>query len=1142
MSIKIYKDGEWQVFPGVGSPGKSAYQIAVENGYFGTEEEFNEALVDIPDVVDKIKEADNFPIEDSDNLITSGGVYKAIKNTTGSGLDIDLEARFDTVEEDIVNLRERVAVNTDDIEDLTDRWKDFIASGGSGGSGDYSCCDTLRSDLNDLENRVDIIEATGGSGSGVDVEALKDTFDNRYLIKVEDSEQNVNNDVVFHKNVDVKGGLTVDNVKSSNFHSNGFAGSGFGITSDGTDHTLEIDNLVVRKQAQFHELVINQISFTRGATVFSHAGATITAVEIYDDYYRCYYDNSNLKSGFVVGDLGRCQRFDNVVEGFNANAMNHYYWREVVGVGDDYFDLSRTNYDGESIPEEGDDVCQFGNINNSARQSAIVIDPQNGGSIEVYNEIGVANDSGSVFGLTDKNFIGMGTKDSKSYIYGYGDMYFGSRTDGHYIKFDPDTGKLIVNGSITIGDISDAPVGEATLSELLNELGDRIDQIDNKIDYYSGTESVVDGTLSFSNEWITNGEADDHVGDRYTCTADNSIWQFTKDGDNYIWIELDSISQEEVQTMITKALDGHKIIFTDTPETPYDVGDLWVTANYLKYCTKDRSESESFNESDWVLVSDSATNETLKNLESQINEIMNNNNDDDVNFYFDEDSEKELLNSTAENGDIFYAIDTTKAYEWDGTSWNEISEDHSIINVLKALSSTTAALKGKISCYRSDTQPESAEEGDLWFNTETNTLYVYNNGNWEEARDGSLDYLKELFPNYLDAGAVFSKLLAIKNGEAIVAGLYGGEKNDESYTVSELGNGDRYITFFAGAENNESNSWITEDGELKASTKIYSDGHLVTESFALNGGKVTISENDIVLGSDTTDGKITLGFDDDGKPILSYTDSENNNIWNLKEGGLGFTPGGGVEWPESGEFKYDSTNNVWTLGGDLLVTGGVSFYSTLGDYRISTIMDGIEVDGVTIDKNESGQLYVKNAGTSSGIDEDAVNALISNYAYSKSEVYTKDEVIAEIAKVNTGGSVDLSGFVTETKFPELFASNFNDSISGYLKSTDAENTYAKTADLSIDKWNTAYSWGNHLDAGYLTETNAADKYALKTDLSNYLKTDDAKTTYTTISDFEDFKTSISESFTSNNITATSSLVSNNGLTVNGKKLTCTGDV
>lgn len=337
---------------------------------------------------------------------------------------------------------------------------------------------------------------------------------------------------------------------------------------------------------------------------------------------------------------------------------------------------------------------------------------------------------------------------------------------------------------------------------------------------------------------------------------------------------------------------------------------------------------------------------------------------------------------------------------------------------------------------------------------------------------------------------------------------------------------------FAGANNIDSNATFA--------TSVFEDGTIITEG---EQGTITIRENDIFIDSKSSKGGIYLGFDDNGAPILSYKDSEDNNIWNLKEGGLGFTPIDGVEWPESGEFKYDANNNVWTLGGDLLVTGGVSFYSTLGDYKIGNIMDGINVDNTSIGINESNQLYVKNAG-SSGVDESAVVSIINSYGIFENTITEMQETINGLAG---GGEVDLTG---------------------YVKTSDFES-YKTTAALKTDL--ETYATKDSLN-NYIT-TEAANNYALKNDLEDYLIKGDAQSTYATISEFnmfksdvsntyatksdlnthvaafdehktafETFKTDISKNFDSDNITANSSLVSNNGLTVNNKKLTCTDGV
>ena len=53
---------------------------------------------------------------------------------------------------------------------------------------------------------------------------------------------------------------------------------------------------------------------------------------------------------------------------------------------------------------------------------------------------------------------------------------------------------------------------------------------------------------------------------------------------------------------------------------------------------------------------------------------------------------------------------------------------------------------------------------------------------------------------------------------------------------------------------------------------------------------------------------------------------------------------------------YDATNKYWKLEGDLLVTGGVTMYGSDSEFSPSTIMDGVNVDGVTIGKNANGAL------------------------------------------------------------------------------------------------------------------------------------------------------------------------------------------
>lgn len=134
MSVKIYDKAQnkWVIFPGsIGAPGRSAYElavqqgykgtldewlesikgadgrdaytIAVEGGYKGTEEEYNNALTIAPVAVDKINNADTTPTKDSTNLVLSGGVKDAIDS-----LNADFDTDLATINSSITNLSDEI--------------------------------------------------------------------------------------------------------------------------------------------------------------------------------------------------------------------------------------------------------------------------------------------------------------------------------------------------------------------------------------------------------------------------------------------------------------------------------------------------------------------------------------------------------------------------------------------------------------------------------------------------------------------------------------------------------------------------------------------------------------------------------------------------------------------------------------------------------------------------------------------------------------------------------------------------------------------------------------------------------------------------------------------------------------------------
>lgn len=111
---------------------------------------------------------------------------------------------------------------------------------------------------------------------------------------------------------------------------------------DGKSH-LYVDYLTARTRMFASSVEIRKVSYSGGTTIFSNAGSQIAKVSyIYDAAkekviaYKCYAvaDDGTTKTmnWWHVGMMALCQTF-NVKAGEDENLSNRYYWRLVVGVG-----------------------------------------------------------------------------------------------------------------------------------------------------------------------------------------------------------------------------------------------------------------------------------------------------------------------------------------------------------------------------------------------------------------------------------------------------------------------------------------------------------------------------------------------------------------------------------------------------------------------------------------------------------------------------------------------------------------------------------------------------------------------------------------------------------------------------------------
>ena len=444
-------------------------------------------------------------------------------------------------------------------------------------------------------------------------------------------------------------------IVSDDFRRGDFAGAGFGLYKDENGNAVcEADILKVRKEAVFNEAVINQVTFRTGATVFSNGGCEVTRIEERDDAFRCFYDNKDGRrfSGLVAGDQVRCQRYD-----ATQRVVIKYYWRLVTAVGEDYVDLSKTDADGSGVPAAGDQIAQFGNRTDRTRRSAIVLDPQSGGSVVVFAGI----DS---FTISRRNCVGMGVdpQSGESYLYGYGDMFFGDRDpdepDATFITFQQRAGearkRLHVQAAVTIGagstglgnlsewsgkqqeidaaqDTANSAAAAAaaaaraaqqaqdyldnTLPGELGEINKRLDGVvENWFQPYTPTRANDP-----AKSWLADGSAAQHQGDTFTNTQAyiddvttpdaGKSWRWVENGAGYYdWTPIadsDAVKALQAAAQAQDTADQKRRIFVVRPTTPYDVGDMWTQgeAGQIMRCVKARAAG-AFAAEDWAPAAD----------------------------------------------------------------------------------------------------------------------------------------------------------------------------------------------------------------------------------------------------------------------------------------------------------------------------------------------------------------------------------------------------------------------------------------------------------------------------------------------------------------------------------------------------------
>ena len=439
-------------------------------------------------------------------------------------------------------------------------------------------------------------------------------------------------------------------IKIGNYVSGGDIGGIFAVDGNGKTF-IETDFLKVRMKAYFETLEIINTGSIAGRQIIT-PGGSIKCIKVVDreeiinedgekeekvwNFYRCYFlaeqDGVKVENRFRKNDQALSQDF-NIKEGVYENVSNHYYWRLVVGVGDDYIDLSKTDADTKSdAPAIGDVICQLGHRDDKVpeRQNAMIFS-----AVDLYSPSLTMYAGINSYSYVNKDYISYGVDKTtnKAFMNVYGDTYIGDRNRTSYMEFK--TGKgLKIKGQLEVGstigngstiedaldkatqDAIDAATEDLTnyakeVTESLNNIQYQIDgQIESFFEKYSPTLTNKPAV-----DWTTEELKKQHANDTFTNIDTGESWKWVKDGTTWKWSVIEDTATLKALAAASKAqdtADGKRRVFVVKPTTEqaYDVGDLWVNATYGTTYHNDilraktaKKAGEAFNISHWELAS-----------------------------------------------------------------------------------------------------------------------------------------------------------------------------------------------------------------------------------------------------------------------------------------------------------------------------------------------------------------------------------------------------------------------------------------------------------------------------------------------------------------------------------------------------------
>ena len=326
-------------------------------------------------------------------------------------------------------------------------------------------------------------------------------------------------------------------------------------------------------------------------------------------------------------------------------------------------------------------------------------------------------------------------------------LTYGSSTiNGRFIKtgriessgggstyFDLDNGEIggnikFISSDGTQKDVSDVDDAASESKDFINNtlpgiLGEIQAQLDGQIEQFFETYDPTTSNAP-ANTWTTTQDKENHLGDLFYNTSSGKVWRWVKEGNVYKWQELQDSELAQALALANEALSLAKDknrIFTTTPKTPYEIGDLWVqgASGDIMRCKTTRLTG-NYTSSDWEKASQYTSDAGLNSfiIGSYANTItdLTNQIDGKIESWFQTSDPATAWTTTAVRakhvGDMWYSSSTKLLKRYTGTGWTTIEDQKAIDAYTVAEEAKGTADKKRQVFTATPYTPYSV--GDLW--------------------------------------------------------------------------------------------------------------------------------------------------------------------------------------------------------------------------------------------------------------------------------------------------------------------------------------------------------------------------------------------------------------------------------------------